>query len=88
MVLTYCTKRIGYINDAYIARHMLAFIDYNTHLGEDQLTKFDGTPVFVARFGKRTKQWYATRTSRITGNDSTPEFPFVGATGQRKHLGD
>ena len=51
---------------------MLAFIDYNTHLGEDQLTKFDGTPVFVARFGKRAKQWYATRTSRITGNDSTP----------------
>ena len=67
---------------------MLAFIDYNIHLGEDQLTKFDGTPVFAARFGKRTKQWYATRTSRITDNDSTPEFPFVGATGQRKHLGD
>ena len=39
---------------------MLAFIDYNTHLGGDQLTKLDGKPVFVARFGKRTKQWYAT----------------------------
>ena len=39
---------------------MLTFIDYNTHLGRDQLTKSYGTPVFVARFGKRTKQWYAT----------------------------
>ena len=39
---------------------MLAFIDCNTHLGRDQLTKSDGTPVFVARFRKRTKQWYAT----------------------------
>ena len=39
---------------------MLAFIDYNSHLGRDQLTKLDGTPVFVARFRKRTKHWYAT----------------------------
>ena len=29
----------------------------------------------------------ATWTSRITGNDSTPDIPSVGATGQRKHLG-
>ena len=60
MVLTYCPKRIGYKNDAYIAKHMLAFIDYNSHLGRKQLERSDGTPVFVARFGKRTKQWYAT----------------------------
>ena len=30
----------------------------------------------------------ATRTSRITGNDSTLTSLFVGATGQRKHLRD
>ena len=30
----------------------------------------------------------ATRISRITGNDSTPTCPFVGATGQLKHLED
>ena len=30
----------------------------------------------------------ATRTSRITGNDSTPTCPFVGAAGQLKHLED
>ena len=39
---------------------MLAFIDYNTHLGRDHLTKSNGTPVFVVRFRKHTKQWYAT----------------------------
>ena len=60
MVLTFHTKRIGYKDDAYIARHMLAFIVYNTHLGRDHLTKSDGTPVFVVRFRKHTKEWYAT----------------------------
>ena len=58
--MTFHTKRIGYKDDAYIARHMFAFIDYNTHLGRDHLTKSDGTPVFVVRFRKHTKEWYAT----------------------------
>ena len=30
----------------------------------------------------------ATRTSRITGNDSTPDISLCGATGQRNHPGD
>ena len=30
----------------------------------------------------------ATPTSGITGNDSTSDISFVGATGQRKQLGD
>ena len=38
---------------------MLAFIDYNSHLGRPQLQQADSSLVFVARFGKRTKQWYA-----------------------------
>ena len=56
--MTYCPKRIGYKNDAYITRHQLAYLDYNKHIDREQLKRKNGTPVFVRRFGKRTMQWF------------------------------
>ena len=59
LMLTYCPKRIGYINDRFAARHVLAFLDHNHHLNRGQLLRKDGSSVFVGHYGKRTKQWYA-----------------------------
>ena len=39
---------------------MLAYLDYNHHIDRKQMLKADGTPFFVARFGKRMKQWFAS----------------------------
>ena len=58
MKLTYAPKRIGYKNDGYVTRGQLAYLDYNRHMNRKQLKKKDGTPVFVARFGKRSEQWF------------------------------
>ena len=59
MILEYCSKRIGYRNDAFISRHQLACMDYNTHVERVQLKRKDGTLVFGRRWGKRTKRWHA-----------------------------
>jgi len=58
LVLTYCPKRIGYKNDAYITRHQMAYIDFNTHLGRTQMKRKNGEPVWVKKYGKRTKEWF------------------------------
>ena len=39
LMLTYCPKRIGYINDRFAARHVLAFLDHNHHLNRGQLLR-------------------------------------------------
>ena len=60
VILEYCSKRIGYKNDAFVTRTQLAYLDYNSHLNRPQLERKDGTLPFGRRFGKRTKMWYAT----------------------------
>ena len=49
--------------------YVSAFTDYNTHLGRDQLSKFDDTTMFATRFEKRTNQWYSTLALPIDETD-------------------
>ena len=62
-MLMYSLKRIGYKNDSFAERHMLAFLDHNHYLNRCQLLRKDGSSVFVGLYGKRTKLWHVVLVS-------------------------
>ena len=57
MLLKYAPKRVGFQNDAFTARTLLAAIDHNAHLHRKTLLTKDGNPKYNKVFSKRSSNW-------------------------------
>ena len=53
----YAPKRIGYKHNGYVARMEAAYIDYNSHSNQSQMTTKDGKKVFTRKWSKRSTRW-------------------------------
>ena len=79
LALPYFPEKIGYKKDAYATKHIVVFLDCNSHLNRPQLQQADGPSVFVAKF-KTTKKWYLTPISCAKTYSNIPTSVFFTLT--------
>ncbi|XP_007896577.1 uncharacterized protein LOC103181728 [Callorhinchus milii] len=70
----YASGRHSYDYLSYKLRNYIAAIDYNHHLHRPQAKNMDGTPMFRARYSKRTKSWHTEAVKEDKKYDYVPNL--------------
>ncbi|XP_067844712.1 uncharacterized protein [Heptranchias perlo] len=73
-LLMYASKRHSYDYQSYKLRNYLAAIDYNHHLDRSQAKNVDGTPMYRAKYSKRTKRWHTEAVKEDKKYDYVPNL--------------